>query len=44
MDRINMLRESTYFVRPQQDPDRFKLYVVIMEGEKEEPNYFNSLK
>ncbi|MFK5969486.1 MAG: AAA family ATPase [Candidatus Marithrix sp.] len=39
-----MSREQTPPARQLQLGDKFKKYVIIMEGEKHEPNYFNELR
>ncbi|EDN71027.1 abortive phage resistance protein [Beggiatoa sp. PS] len=39
-----MSRELTPSIRQPQSSNRFKTFLIIMEGEKQEPNYFNTLK
>lgn len=39
-----MPRESTFNTRQSRPADSFKCVAIIMEGEKQEPNYFKALK
>jgi cellulose biosynthesis protein BcsQ len=39
-----MPREFTPSTRQSQPSDRFKRYAIVMEGQKQEPNYFKALK
>ncbi len=39
-----MPREPTVFTRQFEPSDQFKHYAVVMEGDKQEPNYFKALK
>ncbi|WP_140048521.1 RloB domain-containing protein [Thioflexithrix psekupsensis] len=39
-----MPREKTPTTRQQEPIDRFRYIIIIAEGEKKEPDYFNELK